>query len=201
MYFKIFGHLIHLNIYKFLKNVYGLHSTTVDKKSVIFVDIDKCSYEDLKTRLDYIQWKYQLSDAYVFLSSGDRLNGNFHIWILDKMGLGQAIDILRDFDDEATKQYQIFSLRRGAFVLRFTPKDNDKKPRLIEISKGYVNAMEQSSSHAKFLEMYYGVKPILQNPDNLTKMYCVKYPIVSKQEIVDANRVCEQLKTGVEQNG
>jgi hypothetical protein len=138
------------------------------QKHIVFIDLDNVSQEYIEERLVMAQKEFELSDFYLF-----KTGHGFHAICLDICSIGEILDIHQYIDKERLMIYDLQSLKRGNWVLRFTDKQNSKKPEYIKciFHKGYKKI---SLTHASFLKYMYEIEAISEK--NLPKN--PKVPIV-----------------------
>ena len=174
MEFRIGKHFFLFKHYKLFDNVAGVRSICEDGSHVLFLDLDNYSFKKLRTKLKELQDNYDVGTLYVFESS----KNSYHVVSFNKFTYGEVIDIMKWFDWDCLKKYVLFSLKRGAFVLRFTDKYKKSMPTLKLIVVKDSIEKEQSKAHAKFFRLYYNQPMPLDNEDNSENIICDKYSTV-----------------------
>jgi len=142
-----------IKYFQLLENIGGMNSLTEDDKHVGFIDVEDFDLKSLIDNLKRIQDEFNLSTFYILRSSKKK---NFHCICLDKESFGFWIDVLKEFSNEKTLQYQRFAVNRGRFVLRITMKGSKQKPKLIKILKRS-NTKTKSWAHWYFLNLRYKI--------------------------------------------
>src|SRR5437867_1610519 len=150
MKIQILKWILIFKFYRLINNVGAINSMTEDGMHVGLIDLDGYAKEpvfsEMISRIRMAQLKYGLADAYVLQSS----KNNLHIVFLDKHTFGFWIDVCQFLGDKATKQHQIFSVKRNRFVLRITEKGDIPKPKLLAVVKRAFSS-EKSYPHWRYL--------------------------------------------------
>ena len=153
-----------------VEHTIGIRNSTEDGKRLVFLDYDNMLYEEhLLPELRYLQQKHGLSDLYVFKSS--QRAGAYHVICLDKLTAREWIRLIEETNvDQNYKRIPVF-VDNKAWVLRFLPKKDSKKPELIKIIKSKNNDRIKSRPHALFLHYNYDISiKGLKNLDKYSKV-------------------------------
>jgi len=200
-----YGLNIHLNIlnlnlifrlYKSFntEQTVGIRNSTEDGKRLIFLDYDNMLYqEQLIPELKWLQKTYKLSDFYIFKSS--QKPGAYHVICLDKLTSREWIDIIEKTNvDQNYKKVPIF-VDNKAWVLRFLPKAQSKKPELIHILKSKHQQREKSKAHALFLKYNYGINiNKIKNLDKHTNVLLTLYDTLNYIKTKDEKTTTKKQK-------
>jgi len=183
---SIYGFNVHINLFKLnmqlkffssmdMESTAGLNNRTEDGKYCLFLDYDGMLYEEhLLSELRYLQLKHKLSSLYVFKSS--QKEGSYHIICLDKLKAREWIMILEETSCDANFKKAPLITGCKAWVLRFLPKKESKKPELIKILKSRHEGRPKSNAHALFLKYNYDVETkSLLNLDDYTNVTLTTY--------------------------
>lgn len=146
-----------MRYHKVIPDVVGMQSITADNKHVLFLDFDKTAIGKVINTCHAIQRENDLSSFYIFKSS----KRNYHVVCLDKLTFGQCVDIQMKLK---MRRFVLFSVMRGYWVLRNSPKGIHDKPELKLVLKRHSNK-EKSLAHWKWLNVLYGIKKV-SNLDN-----------------------------------
>ena len=152
----------------------GIASRCADGKHVIFLDYDGAKYEVVIEDIKALQEYYRLGNFYVFVT--DKKGRKWHAICLDKFWLKEAYEIISSSScDEAFKTApRLFEYRN--WVLRTYPKGRKPKPQFVTVVESpYEGLRQQSTAHALYLRIHYGISIQLKNPDMLTRLPFVKY--------------------------
>ena len=182
----MYGLSIHIDLFKLnldirlyskadYEHTAGLRNSTEDGKRLVFLDYDDMLYrEHLIPELRYLQRKYRLSEVYVFRSS--QKEGSYHAICLDKLNAREWVKLLEETNcNQNYKRVPIYRDNK-AWVLRFLPKKESKKPKIVEVLKAVSDKREKSKAHALFLHYNYGLKTKkLKNMDNFTNVTLTTY--------------------------
>src|SRR5438445_11249295 len=117
------NHQIFLKHQKLVRGVRGITSESGDSKHVLFLDLDHMiGGESLKRWLGTLQKRFRLSTFYVMQSSDYGIYNSWHVICLDKLTLGQALDIQNHLRSK-TRMHMLSGGARNTCALRFTKKD------------------------------------------------------------------------------
>ena len=179
MIFKIsnnkYGIQLHIEFFKinFMVRIFsridtehtvGLRNKTKDGKHCVFLDYDNMLFEEhLVPELKYLQKTHRLSDFYVFKSS--QKLGNYHVICLDKLNAREWMSVIEETNVDQNYKKVPISLDNKSWVLRFLPKAESKKPKLIMIMRSRFQKRSKSNAHALFLKYNYDVN--IENIKNL----------------------------------
>lgn len=149
---KLGSLLLILKFHVMQHNIVGVRSDCGQNKHVFFLDMDHVNIAYAYHNLKRIQKKYHMSDIYIIRSS----EYNFHCIELTPRSFEHTMTIQNDFDPVMTKKYQLFSVARGYWVLRCSPKKNEPLPELLTMIPGDPS-VKICASHRQFMELQYGI--------------------------------------------
>jgi hypothetical protein len=148
----------------------------------ILMDFDNIKDERLIDELVYLQELHKIGDFYVFGTSEFAR----HPVCVDRLSLSEALDVIYDSTcDEVFKRGVRINEYR-TFILRAEPKGNRPRPKyLYSVESPYNGQRLQSQAHSMFLQIHYGVKVRLVNPDGNTSIELQDYKTSSKTDLKD----------------
>lgn len=164
-----------------LEDTLGIRNSCYPESSarLLFLDYDNMLYkEQLIPELKWLQQRYELSSFFIFKSS--QKIGAYHIICLDKLTPREWAEIIPNTNvDQNYKLVPIYKDNK-AWVLRFIPKRESNKPKLIKIMTSPHNQRQKSLAHALFLKYNYGIDiSKIKNLDKNTKTMITIYPTLN----------------------
>lgn len=153
-----------------LKNVIGIQSTCPNDEHVLFIDFDKTTIPIIEKKL----LPYNYKHTFYILSSS---KNHYHAICLDKFKFGEVCQIQHDLD--INKNHLMFSVRRGYWVLRVSPKGNKGEPKIVKVLKAIhpttrIGDQKRSYAHWLWLNTVFGMSRI-RNLDDNSKLYFDSY--------------------------
>jgi hypothetical protein len=161
-----------------------LHTTNF----VVFLDYDNITDERLNDELVYLQELFQLGNFHIFKTN----EFGRHVICIDELPLREALDVVYN----STCDYQF---KRGirineyrTWILRGWEKGERGRPEYVRTVESPYNGQRlQSQAHAMFLQIFYGVKVRLVNPDGNDEIEIQGYNTSSK---VTVRNLEEEMK-------
>lgn len=158
----------------------------------IFLDYDNICDEVLKEdTLTYLQERHRLGDFHVFASN----EFGRHVICVDSVPLRKAVRIVSDSGCDPLFAKGISINEYRTWVLRALEKgDRDKPKYLYPVLSPYNGERLQSQAHAHFLELHYGVKVRLVNPDGNEIIEMQGYKTASKVSVAELQKELNKNK-------
>jgi len=141
------------------------------------MDFDNVTDERLLDELLYLQELYGLGDFHIFATS----EFGRHAICVDRLSLREALEVVygSTCDDLFKRGIRINEYR--TWILRSHEKGDRPRPTyLYSIESPYNGQRLQSQAHALFLQIHYGAKIRLTNPDGNTTLNFQDYKTGSK---------------------
>jgi hypothetical protein len=151
----------------------------------IFLDYDNIKDERLIDELVYLQELFELGDFHIF---GTNEFGR-HVICVDRMHLREALDVVytSTCDEVFKRGIRINEFR--TWILRSEPKGNRPAPKyLYSLPSPYNGQRLQSQAHSMYLQINYGAKVRLVNPDGNTSIEIQDYKTSSKVNLKDVKQ-------------
>jgi len=149
---------------------------------VLFMDYDNVKDEKLRRELIALQEAHILGDFHVFATN----EFGRHVIGLDRMPLREALDVVYNSTCDAVYKRGSRINEYRTWILRALEKgDRDKPKYLYPVESPYNETRLQSQAHAKFLQLYYGAKVRLVNPDGNDILIIEGYKTGSKIHVAD----------------
>lgn len=157
-----------VKVYKTPQIVKGFSNVCSDLKGIVIIDYDEVEEEIVIEDWNYIQKKFKLPPAYLFMTK----QGNYHVICLFKALQSTIYEILTN--TRCDINFKSMPLRNPyrSYVLRIGEKQGSKRPKFLRIIGNHQNlSKEISSAHLKLLSKFYPLPKInYLNKDNLKKI-------------------------------
>jgi hypothetical protein len=129
---------------------------------VTFTDFDNVTDQRLTDELRYLQELHTLGDFHVLSSS----EFGRHAICVDRLFLKEALDVIYDSTCDAVFQRGVRINEYRTWILRALEKGDRERPKyLYSVESPHNGRRLQSQAHAHYLEVFYGAKVRLVNPD------------------------------------